>query len=103
MSAVYNPGPGPHNNPQTTIAEPLQPPPQQLTTQQPGNTILGALDGVNALFTWGIWVPQYQVFRNGVLQATNTDYAGGPTSLKFLPGAVPQIGDIVTINIFGTF
>lgn len=96
----YNPGPGPYNNPQTTISAPLQSPPQQLTSAN--GTIQGNIDGVNPLFQWQIYFPLIQVWRNGVRQTQGVDYGAGTTALTFLPGAVPQPGDIITLEGFGT-
>lgn len=97
---TYNPGPGPHNYPQTTISAPLQPPPQQLTTAD--GTIQGNIDGVNRLFQWQIIMPAFQLWRNGVLQTQGVDYGAGTTAIAFLPGAIPVPGDIITLQGFGT-
>lgn len=96
----YNPGPGPYNNPQTTISAPLQPPPQQLTTAN--GTIQGSLDGVNSLFQWQIYFPLIQVYRNGVRLTNGVDYGAGSTAIAFLAGAVPVAGDIITIEGYGS-
>lgn len=100
--ATYNPGHGPYNNPQITISTPLQPPPQQLTSALPNPTIFGVIDGVNQIFWWQIYFPQYQVFRNGNQLTSTVDYAGGPLSLQFFGGAIPQPGDLITLQGFGT-
>jgi hypothetical protein len=96
----YSPGKGPYNNPQITISTPLQPPPQQLTTID--GTIQGAIDGVNQLFVWQVWFPLVNVFRNGNLQTQGTDYGSGPTALVFYQNSIPQPGDILTIEGYGT-
>lgn len=62
-----------------------------------GPTIMGACDGRNNLFTWGITLQRALVFRNGILQTLNVDVVNGPTAMVFLPGAIPQPGDILTI------
>lgn len=62
-----------------------------------GPTILGATDSVNNLFTWGVSCKRIQMYRNGLLMAIGSDYSGGSTAAVFLPGAIPQPGDILTI------
>lgn len=96
----YNPGYGPYNNPQETISAPLQPPPQQLTTAD--GTIQGNIDGVNSIFQWQIVFPLIQLYRNGVRLTQGVDYGAGTTAVAFLPGAIPQPGDILTLEGFGT-
>ena len=100
---TYNPGQGPYNYPQVTISDPLTGPPEQLTTAAVGPTIFGNLDGINNLFQTGIAVPLYQVWRNGVLQTNGVDVVTGPTVILFLKGAIPQPGDTITAQAFGTF
>lgn len=96
----YNPGPGPYNNPQTTISSPLQPPPQQLTSLD--GTIHGNIDGVNSVYTWQVYFPLVQMYRNGVRLTQGVDYGAGPTCAAFLPGAIPQPGDVLTLEGYGT-
>lgn len=66
-----------------------------------GPTISGGVDGVNALFLIGASVARLQVFRNGLLQTINQDVVSGPTAIVFLPGAIPQPGDVITALAFG--
>lgn len=61
-------------------------------------TIFGACDGINNLFTWGVSLKQARVFRNGLYQTKNVDFAAGALALVFLPGAIPQPGDIITMS-----
>lgn len=100
MAMAYNPGYGPYNSPQETISAPLQPPPQQLTSAD--GTIQGNIDGVNSVFQWQIYFPLIQLYRNGVRQTQGVDYGAGPTCVAFLPGALPQVGDIITLIGYGT-
>lgn len=178
----YNPGIGPYNNPQITIANPLAPPGQQLTNVQTllqanmagvwvfkggllltsgtdytrngaqitftvppiagdvitasvfqiglqlggatpqryvapvsfpvigafdgvgvvysiatGPAISGLLDGVNNLFVFQVSFQRVQIWRNGILQTFNVDVTAGQTAMVFLPGAIPQPGDIITL------
>lgn len=60
-------------------------------------TIFGVLDGVNNLFTWQVSMRQVQMFRNGVLMTHGLDYGSGNTAAVFMPGAIPQAGDILTL------
>lgn len=96
----YSPGTSTYSNPAITISSPLQPPPQQLSSAD--GTIQGGIDGRSAVFYWQVYFPQIQLWRNGVLQTNGVDYCAGPTSLKFLPGAIPVPGDILTLLGYGT-
>ncbi len=96
----YNPGTGPYNNPQETITSPLQSTPQQLSTAD--GTIQGNIDGRNNVLFWQVFFPYFQAFRNGVLLTCGVDYGAGQTAIAFFPGAVPQVGDIVTILGYGS-
>lgn len=62
-----------------------------------GPTIFGATDGVNAIFTVGVALRRMQVFRNGILQTGLQDVSTGPTVVVFMPGNIPQPGDILMI------
>ena len=61
-----------------------------------GPTIFGLLDGINNLFLVGAAMPRWQIWRNGILQTFNVDVVAGQTAFVFLPGAIPQPGDILT-------
>jgi hypothetical protein len=61
-----------------------------------GPSLIGNLDGVNALLQVPVANQRYQVWRNGLLQTAMVDYVSGPTAIVFLAGAIPQPGDIVT-------
>lgn len=63
---------------------------------QIGPTIFGLTDGTNNLFVVGCAMPRWQIWRNGVLQTYNVDVVAGQTAFVFLPGAIPQPGDILT-------
>lgn len=62
-----------------------------------GPTITGGCDGINNLFQWGCVLERVQCWRNGILQTFNVDFAAGQTAMVFLPGAIPQPGDLLTI------
>ena len=96
----YHPGDGPYNNPQETITSRLQPPPQELTSID--NTIQGVIDGQNSVFTWQIYFPLISLYRNGVYLTQGVDYGAGPTAVSFFPGAIPQIGDVLTLKGYGS-
>lgn len=96
----YNPGIGPYNNPQITISTPLQPPPQQLTSID--GTIQGNIDGINSVFTWQVYFPLISLFRNGVYLTQGVDYGAGPNAVAFMPGSIPQPGDVLTLKGYGS-
>lgn len=62
-----------------------------------GPTIFGLTDGINTLYTFGVSFQRVAVWRNGVLQTFNVDVVAGQTSIVFLPGAIPQPGDFITL------
>jgi len=62
-----------------------------------GPTIAGVLDGTNNLFTVSLPLARIQLWRNGLLQTLNQDFVAGPTAIVFLPGSIPQPGDILTL------
>lgn len=59
-------------------------------------TITGTLDGVNANFFLSYPVSTVNVYRNGILMTAGTDYTSGANLITFLPGQIPQPGDIIT-------
>lgn len=91
------PGPSvqPPYIPPITISNPIVPPPVQLSTVD--GTLIGNVNGVNNTFIFQVYCHRARVFRNGVLQTQNVDVGVGPTAIKFSPGSIPQLGDIVTI------
>lgn len=62
-----------------------------------GATIAGVTDGVNNLFTWAVSFRRVIMYRNGLLMTTLLDYSAGSVAAVFMPGAIPQAGDILTI------
>ena len=69
--------------------------PVQLTSAN--GTIVGNIDGVNAVFFLNTGsVLAFQIFKNGVLQTAGLQYAALNTMVTFLPGSVPQSGDVLT-------
>ncbi len=65
-----------------------------------GPTIFGICDGRNPQFVWGVQVGRARIFRNGVLQTVGVDCAVGPTKVVFFPAAVPQPGDLISVEGF---
>ena len=58
----------------------------------------GAVNGVNADFTLAaepVPLASLSLYRNGLLQRAGIDYSPGGSGVRFLPGAVPQPGDIL--------
>lgn len=62
-----------------------------------GPTIFGAVDGTNNLFLFGVAFQRVQIWRNGILQTFNVDVTAAQTAMVFLPGAIPQPGDFITL------
>lgn len=62
-----------------------------------GPTISGVCDGTNPVFTWQVAVQRGQVWKNGILQTEGADIAMGQTAVKFLTGAIPHPGDLITM------
>lgn len=81
---------------QPTISAPVSVPPQQFTTAD--GTIQGALDGVNATFTLGVTLRRAQIWRNGLLMTQNFDCIFGSRVIIFLPGQIPQPGDVIEVQ-----
>jgi hypothetical protein len=64
-------------------------------------TIVGTIDGVNAVFTLTIGgVLSMAVYRNGVLQTAGTDYTALNNQITFAALSIPQPGDIVTAEVY---
>lgn len=70
---------------------------ERVVLPYPPITIFGVMDGVNPLFTWQVAIRRGDVMRNGLRQTLNVDVCVGPTSMKFLPGSIPQPGDVITM------
>lgn len=62
-----------------------------------GPTIMGNCDGKNPIFVIQVMFQRLQVWRNGILQTAMQDYNAGPTVIAFLPGSIPQPGDLLTV------
>jgi hypothetical protein len=76
---------------------PRVPPPMQYTTAD--GSLVGAVDGLNDTFTATVLLDRWQVYVNGVCQQLNVQcVAPGGAWLRFLPGFIPQKGDIVTVE-----
>ncbi len=63
-----------------------------------GEVPVGSVDGVNTTFTLAsapLPAASLQVYRNGVLQKLNVDYAVSANTLSFWPFSTPVPGDII--------
>jgi hypothetical protein len=81
------------------ISSPPAPPPQLWSTTPGGNVgpIVGVIDGINPFFSVGAVLKQARVQRNGIYLTFGADYVFASRTVKFLAGAIPQPGDVVTI------
>lgn len=70
--------------------------PVQFSSQN--GTIVGVIDGVNSQYFLTVGIVSFSLFRNGLLQTYGTDYTAINNQINFLPGAIPQVGDILTAN-----
>lgn len=69
--------------------------PVQLTSAN--GTIVGNIDGLNSVFFLNTGsVLGFQIARNGVLQTAGLQYIALNTMITFLPGSIPQPGDLLT-------
>jgi hypothetical protein len=83
--------------------------PLQFSSQN--GTILGAVDGINNVFTLSIGISfgttngtGLQWFVNGVLQASSLNYTVlGKVQIAFLPGFVPPAGAVITAQATPTY
>lgn len=71
------------------------PAPQFFSTSD--GSVQGTIDGTNAVFLLPAILSRAQVFRNGAAMTLNFDCVFGERSLVFLPGQIPQPGDIITV------
>lgn len=79
----------------STIASPTPGPPQVFSTAD--GSIQGLIDGINTVFTTGVYLKQAFVWKNGRAQTNGADVSVVGAYLVFLPGAVPLQGDIITM------
>jgi hypothetical protein len=79
-----------------SLSAPTAAPPQQFSTKD--GSIQGALDGVNAVFLVSANLARARVWRNGVMMTLNFDCIAGGQAVLFLPGQIPQPGDVITIE-----
>lgn len=76
--------------------------PQQFSTSN--GTIVGAVDGVNAVFFLNSQsVLQLTVYRNGMAQTPTVDYVAFNTQITFTPVSIPQPGDTITAEAWISF
>lgn len=62
-----------------------------------GPTIFGVLDGVNAVFTTGVYMQRMRVYRNGQMLTLNIDCAAYGNSVVFFGDQIPRPGDLILI------
>lgn len=76
--------------------------PIQLSTATNDGSIVGAIDGVNTIFTLNIFgiISQMIVFRNGVAQTYLVDYTYLGNQITFMDLSIPQVGDSITCEIY---
>jgi hypothetical protein len=59
-------------------------------------TLMGPVDGRNPLFFASVLLKGVQVYRNGLAQTYLSDVVHqGYNGITFLPGSIPQPGDII--------
>jgi hypothetical protein len=58
-------------------------------------TITGTIDGENPTFSLSQLPQDLDLYRNGILQYPNVAYTLNGTIVTFLPGYVPQVGDLL--------
>ncbi len=61
-------------------------------------TLLGSVDGVNAVFNLPYQLSNVEVYRSGVFMTVGTDYTlTNKALITFIAGQIPQLTDIVTV------
>ena len=66
-------------------------------------TIVGTIDGVNAVFFLTLGVLSLSMFRNGVLQSAGVDYITVNNMVTFQAGSIPQPGDTLTSEAYPVY
>ncbi len=72
----------------------IEAPPATTGVQQP-LTVSGTIDGENATFSLSQLPQDLNLYKNGVLQYPNVAYTIAGTVVTFLPGYIPQVGDLL--------
>ncbi len=69
-------------------------------TYSDAETPAGALDGVNGTFTLANTPlgSSLAIFRNGLYMTANLDYTLTGSTIQFVPGAIPQPGDVLAAS-----
>jgi hypothetical protein len=75
--------------------------PQQFSSAN--GTIIGNIDGVNATFWLSLAVLSMAVYRNGDLQTIGVQYFSQNNQFTFLPGSIPQSGDLLTAEAYPSY
>lgn len=81
------------------LSDPIVPPPQMFTSQGTVPTLVGLIDGTNAVYSTGVVLRRAQIWKNGLMMTLNVDVVFGAPSqyVKFLDGHIPQTGDSLLI------
>jgi hypothetical protein len=61
-------------------------------------TIVGVIDGINAVFWLVVGVVSFTLYRNGQLLTASVDYTPLGNQITFLAPQVPQPGDVITAD-----
>lgn len=62
----------------------------------PNGTIIGTINGINAVFFLPVGVFSLTLYKNGTLMTAGVDYNAVNNQITFVSGAIPQPGDILT-------
>ncbi len=63
-------------------------------------TIVGTIDGTNAVFYLTLGVLSLSMYKNGDFQTAGADYTSLNNMVTFLPGSIPQLGDLLTSEAY---
>lgn len=66
-------------------------------------TIVGVIDGINAVFWLSVGIQSFSLYKNGLLQTMNADYTALNNQITFVPASVPQAGDLLTAEGYPIF
>lgn len=78
--------------------EPAQTIVPPVTISSCDGTLLGKIDGVNTLYSFGVALQRARVWRNGIYQTLGVDVLAGITTIQFNPRQTPQFGDIILVH-----
>ena len=75
----------------TSVIAPIPPRPQSFSSED--GSIQGVMDGINTVFSTGVYLKQADIFLNGLVQTYGINVWLSGQFIIFLPGCVPQAGD----------